>query len=137
MQGFKRLEDENKMLKETIENLRRRLQELINQQTESNKLIEVYEESLLEIEKQDFFEKNFFEKVEKTLKNTEFSAKMLSNLINDMLDLAKYDAGTFKFYNEFFDLSEVIQNAFETVRFQSDKRGITLSFEVVDERTKK
>ena len=75
--------------------------------------------------------------MEKTLKNTEFSAKMLSNLINDMLDLAKYDAGTFKFYNEFFDLSEVIQNAFETVRFQSDKRGITLDFEVVDERPKK
>ena len=61
---------------------------------------------------------------------------MLSNLINDMLDLAKYDAGTFKFYNEFFDLTEVIQNAFETVRFQSDNRGITLDFEVVDERPK-
>ena len=97
----------------------------------------MFEKSLQEIEKQDFFEKHFFDKVEKTLKNTEFSAKMLSNLINDMLDLAKYDAGTFRFYNEFFDLSEVIQNAFETVRFQSDKKGITLGFEVLDERTKK
>ena len=62
---------------------------------------------------------------------------MLSNLISDMLDLAKYEAGTFKFFNEFFDLNEVVQNAFETVRYQSDKKEIKLEFEVVDERKTK
>ena len=56
MEEIKKLEDENKTLKETIENFRKRLKLLINQQTENNKLIEVYEESLLEIEKQDYFE---------------------------------------------------------------------------------
>ena len=42
---------------------------------------------------------------------------MLNNLINDMLDLAKCESGTFKFYDEFFDLTDVIQNAFETIRY--------------------
>lgn len=90
-----------------------------------------------EIEDQDFFENPFFDKVDRLLQNTEFSAKMLSNLISDMLDLAKYEAGTFKFYNEFFDLTEVVQNAFDTVRYQSDKKDIKLDFEILDERKSK
>ena len=61
---------------------------------------------------------------------------MLNNLINDMLDLAKCESGTFKFFNEFFDLSEIIENAFETIKFQSDKKEIKLNFEIVDERRK-
>ena len=47
--------------------------------------------------------------MEKFLQNAVFSGKMLGNLINDMLDLAKFESGTFKFHNEYFDLIEVIE----------------------------
>ena len=42
---------------------------------------------------------------------------MLGNLINDMLDLAKFESGTFKFHNDYFDLIEIIEQAFETIRY--------------------
>jgi signal transduction histidine kinase len=61
---------------------------------------------------------------------------MLNNLINDMLDLAKFESGTFKFHNEFFDFIELLENAFETIKFQADKKNIKLNFEILDERNK-
>ena len=59
---------------------------------------------------------------------------MMNNLINDMLDLAKFESGTFKFHNDFFDLTEVVTQAFETVRHQATKKGINLEFKIKDER---
>lgn len=44
----------------------------------------------------------------KFLQSTVFQSKMLNNLINDMLDLAKFESGTFKFHNNYFDLTEVV-----------------------------
>ena len=61
---------------------------------------------------------------------------MLNNLINDMLDLAKFEAGTFKFHNEFFDLIEVIENAFETLKYQAERKKISLEYHLHDERGK-
>jgi signal transduction histidine kinase len=61
---------------------------------------------------------------------------MLNNLINDMLDLAKFEAGTFKFHDEFFDFIEVIENAFETIKFQAQKKEIQLNYLLFDEREK-
>jgi signal transduction histidine kinase len=53
---------------------------------------------------------------------------MLGNLINDLLDLAKFESGTFKFHNAYFDLVEVIEQAFETIRFQAERKEITISY---------
>ena len=41
---------------------------------------------------------------EKILQNSIYSAKMLNNLVNDLLDLAKFDQNKFNFNLEFFDL---------------------------------
>ena len=59
---------------------------------------------------------------------------MLGNLINDMLDLAKFESGTFKFHNDYFDLIEVIEQAFETIRYQAEHKEIKLSYQVLDNR---
>ena len=67
------------------------------------------DQHLLEIEDQCVLESSFLEKIEKFLQNAVFSATMLGNLINDMLDLAKFESGTFKFHNEYFDLIEIIE----------------------------
>lgn len=45
---------------------------------------------------------------------------MLTNLINDLLDLAKINSLNFKFNNEFFDMQDLFQNAIETVKFQAE-----------------
>ena len=51
---------------------------------------------------------------------------MLTNLINDLLDLAKINSLNFKFNNEFFDMQDLFQNAIETVKFQAEQKEIIL-----------
>ena len=92
------------------------------------------DQHLLEIEDQCVLESSFLEKIEKFLQNAVFSATMLGNLINDMLDLAKFESGTFKFHNEYFDLIEIIEQAFETIRYQAEKKEIKMAYKVLDHR---
>jgi signal transduction histidine kinase len=56
----------------------------------------------------DFLECNFMEEIEMLLQNSMFSAKQITTLINDLLDLAKLEKGQFTFNNEYFDLKETI-----------------------------
>jgi signal transduction histidine kinase len=43
---------------------------------------------------------------------------MLLNLINDLLDYAKFENGKFSFYNEIFDLGNLIKdNTFQTISY--------------------
>ena len=50
--------------------------------------------------------------VESILQNSLFSSKMLLNLVNDLLDLAKMEQNTFSFNEEYFDLVQTVDNAF-------------------------
>ena len=84
--------------------------------------MEIYEAQINETEELEVFENVFLIKIENFLQNAVFSATMLNNLINDMLDLAKFEAGTFKFHDEYFDFIEVIENAFEMIKFQAKKK---------------
>ena len=99
-------------------------QQLVKQRA----IIEYQDENLCEIEQQCVLEKSFLEKIEKFLQNAVFSATMLGNLINDMLDLAKFESGTFKFHNDFFDLVEIIEQAFETIRYQAERKEIKVNY---------
>ena len=49
--------------------------------------------------------------------NVFFQSKMLINLINDLLDLAKINSLNFKFNDGYFDIKEVVLQACEKVRF--------------------
>ena len=44
----------------------------------------------------------------KFLQQAEFSSMMLTNLINDLLDLAKFETNSFKFTEKYFDLIEIV-----------------------------
>lgn len=56
---------------------------------------------------------------------------MLTNLINDLLDLAKINTLNFKFNNDFFDLSNLIQQSLDTVKYMANQKQISL-FEEYD-----
>ena len=51
---------------------------------------------------------------------------MLTNLINDLLDLAKINSLNFKFNNDYFDMKQLFENAIETVKFQAGQRDVFL-----------
>lgn len=56
---------------------------------------------------------------------------MLTNLINDLLDLAKINTLNFKFNNDFFDLKILIQQSLDTVKYMASQKQISL-FEEYD-----
>ena len=56
----------------------------------------------------DFFSSGYLGEIEMLLENCKFSAKQVTTLINDLLDLAKLEKGQFTFNNEYFNLKETI-----------------------------
>ena len=52
------------------------------------------------------------ENVDLYMKNAIFSSLMMTNLINDLLDSAKLDSQTFELDLEYFNMFEVISQAF-------------------------
>ena len=59
-----------------------------------------------------------------------FPQRLLENLINDLLDLAKSENNTLSFNNGFFDLTDVIQEVFKVSGFEADDKKITLRAEI-------
>lgn len=53
------------------------------------------------------------------LENIAYQSKMMITLINDLLDLAKFETMNFKFNDNYFDLNEVIDNAYNTMKYQA------------------
>ena len=51
---------------------------------------------------------------------------MLLNLINDLLDLAKFETMNFTFNEEYFNLKEVIDQAYDTVKYQATLKNISI-----------
>ena len=54
---------------------------------------------------------------------------MLLNLVNDLLDYAKFVNGKFVFVNEVFDLSNLIKHhAFSTINFMAEEKKIKVIY---------
>lgn len=67
--------------------------------------------------KQNLKDLQMFSKLDNYLNNAIFASFTLCNLINDLLDSAKLETSTFTLNNEYFNLYEVILQAFQIVRF--------------------
>lgn len=51
---------------------------------------------------------------------------MLLTLINDLLDLAKFETMNFKFNEEFFNLNDLISKAYDTMKYQAAQKKINI-----------
>ena len=51
---------------------------------------------------------------------------MLINLINDLLDLAKNENGTFQLHKEKFNMIDSILNTFKTLQYMSQQKNIDM-----------
>ena len=63
-------------------------------------------------------------KVDQYIKNAIFSSLMMNNLVNDLLDSAKLEQSKFELDLEYFNMFEVIIQAFQILSFQADLKKI-------------
>ena len=59
-----------------------------------------------------------------------FPQRLLENLINDLLDLAKSENNTLSFNNGYFDSTDVIQEVFKVSSYVADDKKINLRAEI-------
>ena len=55
---------------------------------------------------------------------------MMTNLINDLLDQAKLENSAFELHNEWFNMHEVIEEAFQIIALQAQRKKISLVQEI-------
>ena len=55
---------------------------------------------------------------------------MITNLINDLLDLAKFDNSVFMINEESFNLIDLITEAFNTISILAEEKNIMLLLEL-------
>lgn len=65
-------------------------------------------------------------KIDEILRRSTQKSKMITNLINDMLDLAKFENSQFKINEDFFNLIEVITEAFNMIAYTAEEKNIKL-----------
>ena len=55
---------------------------------------------------------------------------MLFNLINDLLDLAKLENNSFTFSNDYFNLTNIVFEAFQMLGFSATEREVDLKADI-------
>jgi signal transduction histidine kinase len=60
------------------------------------------------------------------LESVKHSAMVNLGLVNDLLDLAKHQNMTFELHQSFFNLSDIVNKVFMTLRFLSSKKNIKM-----------
>jgi len=77
--------------------------------------------------------KDITEEQSQYLKVIARNGKNLLNLINDILDLSKIEAGKISILPEYFSLKQIIQNIGDDFSYQSKEKGIELKIELSEE----
>ena len=65
-------------------------------------------------------------KADKFLQNAIFSAYTMTNLINDLLDLAKMNNAAFQLHLENCNLVEIVEKTFHIIAHQATEKNISL-----------
>ncbi|MBL8050905.1 MAG: PAS domain S-box protein, partial [Anaerolineales bacterium] len=72
------------------------------------------------------------ENQQKSLQIIETSGKHLLDLINDVLDLSKIEAGKFDYYPQLINVNDLCKSSLIFVKMQAMKKGVTLTSEIED-----
>ena len=78
-------------------------------------LVAELEQDMAENEQKEYFDKSFIQHIILFLNQSIYSSTLINNLINDLLDMAKFESGTFTFYEEYFDLLDVVNCSFSII----------------------
>jgi signal transduction histidine kinase len=62
----------------------------------------------------------------KLVKQSEFSQRMVENLINDLLDLAKMQKSSFQLNQEYFNLPRLVYDALLVINSMARLKGVKL-----------
>jgi len=73
------------------------------------------------------------EKQKDYLNAIHYSTETLLNLVSDILDISKIDAGEMQVVDQVFQLKDLLQGVLHTFRAQADRKNIRLEFEFDDE----
>ena len=68
-------------------------------------------------------------KIDEILRRSTQKSKMITNLINDLLDLAKFENSVFKVNEDVFNLIDVITEAFNMIAYSAEEKNIKLLLE--------
>ena len=72
---------------------------------------------------------NINSKIDDILKRSNQKSKMVTNLINDLLDLAKFENSVFKITEAYFNLFDVITEAFNMIAYTAEEKNVKLFLE--------
>lgn len=89
-----------------------------------NRVLEINRKELLEITKINTDQGKIMHEAEQYLENISFQSNMLLTLINDLLDLAKFETMNFSFNDDYFNMNELITQAYDTVKYQAAQKNI-------------
>ena len=73
-------------------------------------------------------------KLENIIKRNSQKSKLITSIINDLLDLAKFERGEFKINEQHFNLIELITEAFDTISYTAEAKNTKLFLEF-DQKT--
>ena len=68
------------------------------------------------------------ERQQRSLQTIEFSGRHLLELINDILDLSKIEAGKFDYYPQAISVDEICRSSMVFVKTQASKKSITVAY---------
>ncbi|MBL8097668.1 MAG: response regulator, partial [Anaerolineales bacterium] len=78
------------------------------------------------------YQETLNENQQKSLQIIEASGKHLLDLINDVLDLSKIEAGKFDYYPQLIHVNDLCKSSLIFVKMQAMKKDITLTYEIED-----
>ena len=71
-------------------------------------------------------------KMQEILQNSKYAMQMITNLINDLLDQAKIESCTFKFFNTYFNLLSLVRRAHKIMEPQGKKKNIQFNTRILN-----
>ena len=110
-----------------IERQVKELQEALQaQQRELSENFDGVEETLSSLIERVTERLAFVDALKSEFKLANFTAVMMRTLLFDLLDLAQVERGTFRVFNDYFDLTTVLRNAFNLLQHQASQKSIKL-----------